>query len=96
MIIESGIIIFFGLWFIAMKLSKRSLLRILGRPVALDIGVTALVLVLHWGTFSGVMAASFAGLMTSVWSSLARKYYGYIQQGRYFPGIVRFDPKELK
>ncbi|MEG1456745.1 MAG: hypothetical protein RSC66_14370, partial [Comamonas sp.] len=30
---------------------------------AIDVAVTILVLAIHWGTFSGVMAATFAGLL---------------------------------
>src|SRR5690349_10210168 len=65
MIIESGAIIFAGLVLLFIKLPHIWRLRLLGRPLALDIAVSVLAYVLHWGTFSGVMAAAVAGLMCS-------------------------------
>jgi hypothetical protein len=65
MIVESGVIVFVGLLLIFVKLPRRMALRLLGRPLALDLVVSGLTLLIHWGTFSGVMAATVAGLMTS-------------------------------
>jgi hypothetical protein len=75
--------------FLAMKLKLSTSLRLLGYPLAVDLGVSVVVLVIHWGTFSGVMAAAFAGLLTSVSTSIARKLVGYISKGTYYPGIFR-------
>ena len=58
MIIESGIIIFLGMLLLGIKLPKKVSLKLLGRPLALDLGVSVLTYVMHYGTFSGVMAAS--------------------------------------
>ena len=88
MILESGAIIFAGMLFIGLKLKPVTSLKLLGYPLALDIGVSALVLVLHWGTFSGVMAAAFAGLLCSVTTTLARKVFGYIERNVYVPGWI--------
>ena len=65
MIIESGIIIFFGMLLLGIKLPRHVSLKLLGRPLALDLGVSVLAYVLHYGTFSGIMAAAVAGLMCS-------------------------------
>lgn len=86
MIIESGAIIFVGLLLLALKLPSRVTLRALGRPFALDISVSVLAFVMHFGTFSGVMAAAVAGLMTSGFTSLARYAVGYVKAGQYTPG----------
>lgn len=97
MIIESGVIIFIGLLLLGLKLPIKTSLRLLGRPLALDLGVSVLAFVMHYGTFSGVMAAAVAGLMCSGFTSLARYSVGYISGNEYRPGkIWRLSPKLLK
>jgi len=85
---ETGFAIFLGLVFIFIKLRRRTMLRLLRHDMAIDVGVTLLTLAIHWGTFSGVMAATFAGLLTSVGTSLAKKAFGYIDGHLYHPGFV--------
>lgn len=87
----TGAAIFLGLVFVFIKLSRRTMLRLLGHDMALDVGVTSLALVLHWGTFSGVMAATVAGLMCSIGTSLARKVFGYIRGDQYHVGLIRLE-----
>jgi len=53
MIIESGMIIFAGLLFIFIKLPHRTRLWLLGHPLMLDVSVSVLAYVMHYGTFSG-------------------------------------------
>lgn len=77
MIIESGVIIFLGLLLLGLKLPIKTSLKLLGRPLALDAGVSILAFIMHYGTFSGVMAAAVAGLMTSGFTSAARWGVGY-------------------
>ena len=89
MILTSGFIIFFGMLFVALKLERRTSLRLLGFPLTVDLVVSGLTLVLHWGTFSGVMAAAFAGLMTSVFTTVARWLVGYISGGTYYAGVFK-------
>lgn len=97
MIIESGVIIFLGMLLLGLKLKAKTSLTLLGYPLALDFGVSALAFVMHYGTFSGVMAAAVAGLMCSGFTSLARYAIGYIEAGKYFPGkIWQLDPAKLK
>ena len=98
MIVESGIIIFLGLVLIAIKLPTRKLLWVLGYPVATDLIVSVVAFVMHYGTFSGVMAAAVAGLMTSCLTAGGRKAVGYIEKGTYYPGYWTLDPnkKETK
>ncbi len=86
--IETGIAIFLGLVFIFIKLKRRTMLRLLRHDMAIDVAVTILTLAIHWGTFSGVMAATFAGLLTSVGTSLAKKAFGYIDGDYYHPGYI--------
>jgi hypothetical protein len=88
MILSSGFIIFFGMLLLAAKLKRSTSLRLLGFPMTVDITVSVLTLALHWGTFSGVMAAAFAGLLTSVFTTCARWLVGYISGGVYYPGVL--------
>ena len=97
MIIESGVIIFLGMLLLGLKLKTRTSLTLLGYPLALDLSVSGLAFIMHYGTFSGVMAAAVAGLMCSGFTSLARYAFGYIKAGKYFPGkIWQLDPAKLK
>lgn len=86
MIIESGVIVALGLIFTFVKLSWRTRLAMLGKPLALDIAVFVLLNFLHWGTFSGVMVAATGALVCSGLISIGRKLFGYIERGAYFSG----------
>ncbi len=87
MIIESGIIIFIGLLLLAIKLPLELNLKLLGRPLAVDLSASVLAYILHYGTFTGVMAAAVAGLMCSGFTTIARKSIGYIgSDGKYLQG----------
>ena len=88
MIIESGVIIFLGMLLLGIKLPRRLSLKLLGHPLALDLSVSVLAYVLHYGTFSGIMAAAVAGLMCSGFTSVARYAFGYIEKGSYVPGRI--------
>lgn len=96
MIIESGIIIFIGLLLIGLKLPLRTSLKLLGRPLLLDVSVSAIAFLMHYGTFSGVMAAAVAGLMCSTFTSLARFVIGYIRNNDYYPGrVIQLTEKQI-
>jgi len=69
------------------KLPRRSALKLLNHDLAIDVTVTAVTLIVHWGTFSGVMAATVAGLLTSLATSAAKRLFGHIRGTRYFPGV---------
>lgn len=88
MIIESGVIIFFGMLLLGIKLPRNVSLKLLGRPLALDLGVSVLAYILHYGTFSGIMAAAVAGLMCSGFTSVARYAFGYIENKQYHKGRI--------
>lgn len=99
MIIESGAIIFLGMLLLGIKLPRKVSLKLLGRPLALDLGVSVLAYVLHYGTFSGIMAAAVAGLMCSGFTSCARYAFGYIKDGQYHKGRIwqlQLTKEELK
>lgn len=87
----TGLTVFLGVLLLLIKLPRRTMLRALHRPIWIDLSVTAVTLVVHWGTFSGVMAATVAGLLTSLASSAARRLIGWHDGRRYFPGVINLD-----
>ena len=82
----TGLMIFLGVGLIFAKLPRRTMLKALKHDLKIDLAVTALVLIIHWGTFSGVMAATVAGLMTSLGTSALKKLVGYIDGDYYVVG----------
>jgi len=86
--LATGFMIFLSVVLILAKLPRRLMLKALHHDVALDLAVSIRVLVIHWGTFSGVMAATVAGLMTSLMTSGAKRLFGYIDGNRYVPGFL--------
>jgi NhaP-type Na+/H+ or K+/H+ antiporter len=88
MIVESGVIIFLGMLLLGIKLPRHISLKLLGHPLALDLSVSVLAYIMHYGTFSGVMAAAVAGLMCSGFTSVARYAFGYIKNKQYFKGRI--------
>ena len=89
--LTTGFTIFLGVALILAKLPRHTMLRVLKHDLALDIVVSALTLIVHWGTFSGVMAATVAGLLTSVATTTAKKLFGYIDGNSYYAGRIRLD-----
>ena len=73
------------------KLKRRWMLKALNYDLAIDAGISAVTLAIHWGTFSGVMGATVAGLLTSVATSTAKSLFGYIKGNTYYPGVYRLD-----
>jgi nucleoside permease NupC len=89
--IETGLAVFLGLAFIFAKLKRKTALRLLSYDLLLDVGVTLIVLAIHWGSFSGVMAATIAGLLTSVATSAGKRLFGHMQGDYYYPGVIRLE-----
>ncbi len=89
----TGLMIFIGVALLLAKLPRRIALKALGHPLALDLTVSAVTLFVHWGTFSGLMGASVAGLLCSLATSGARRLFGYIQANRYHPGLFHVSPQ---
>jgi hypothetical protein len=91
MIVESGVIIFLGLLLLFIKLPRRAALKLPAYPPALDVVVSALAYIFHWGTFTGVMAAAVAGLMYSGFTAAARWLFGWIDGRGYHRGLIAID-----
>ena len=82
----TGLTVFCGVALLFAKLPRRTMLRALKHDLAIDLMVSAMVLLIHWGTFSGVMAATVAGLLTSLFTSGLKKLVGYIDGNYYVVG----------
>lgn len=86
--ILTGLTVFLATSFLLLKLPRKAMLKALKHDVALDLAVSAITMTIHWGTFSGVMAATFAGLLMSLATSAMRRLVGYIDNNYYYPGLI--------
>jgi len=84
--IASGFLVFLGVFLILLKLPRRAFVWLLGHDLILDVAVTVFTLAVHFGTFSGVMAASVAGLLTSLTTTAMKRCFGYTKRGSYRRG----------
>lgn len=82
----TGFMVFLGVALILVKLPRRIMLKALKHDLLIDIAVSFVVLLIHFGTFGGVMAATVAGLLTSIMTSSARRLFGYIDGDLYYIG----------
>lgn len=89
--LATGFMIFLGVSLLLVKLPRRTMLRCLKHDLTIDVLVTIIVLIIHFGTFSGVMAATVAGLLMSMATSGLKRLVGYIDGDCYYPGRIRLD-----
>ena len=83
--------VFCGVLLIFIKLPHSWLLRMLNYDLLVDFVVSAVVLLIHFGSFEGVMIATLAGLFTSIATSGAKRLFGYIKSGVYHHGYMRLN-----
>ena len=67
---------------------KLGIRKVLGYDAAVDIVATVMLLWMFEGTYSGMIAASFGGLVISVELWILKRHLGY--------EILLFDPKERR
>ena len=89
--LTTGFTIFLGVALILAKLPRRTMLRVLKHDLLLDVAVSLITLLVHWGKFSGVMAATVAGLLTSMATSALKKLVGFVDGDKYWPGRIRLE-----
>lgn len=77
----------FGFFMLMIGAPRLLMLRLLGVPFVLDALGTVFLFWMHWGTFSGIMVATFAAGMWSLMVRFARFWIGYIEGGRYYFGV---------
>lgn len=68
--ITAGLIAAAGLLFLLLKLGPR---KVIGNDILVDIFVTGMLMLLLSGTYSGMMAALFGGLVTSILLFIAKR-----------------------
>lgn len=75
--IAAGVFVALGLAFLWFKLSWKARLWMNSHPVLIDVVVFSGLTAIHWGTFTGVMAATIGALACSAMLSAARWAVGY-------------------
>lgn len=88
MIIETGTIVFLSLLVLVWRMPKRMKLWLFGHPIWLELPFGIVAYMLHYGTFSGMMAAATAACMVFVFVQIGRWFVGYIDEGIYHRGVV--------
>ena len=88
MILETGTIVFMSLVVLVWRLPRKTMLRLFGTPWLLELPFGILAYALHWGTFSGMMAAAVAAILCFGFVQAGRSLVGYIKSGQYYAGIV--------
>lgn len=91
--IEMGLIVGIALLVSMAKMTWSWRMRVLSNPLLVDIIVFALLVLLHWGTFSGVMVATIGALTCSLMLSAGRRALGFIKDGDYQPGYLNVAHK---
>lgn len=84
--IEMGIVVGIGLLVTLVKMSWQWRMRILSSPLLVDLIIFIALLLIHWGTYSGVMVATVGAMTCSLTLSACRALYGHIIDGVYVPG----------
>ena len=87
----TGFMIFLGTFLILIKLPRRLMLRALKHDLLIDLTVSVIVLIIHFGTFSGVMAATIAGLLMSIATSSMKRLFGFIDGNQYNVGRIKLN-----
>jgi len=80
--IATGFIVFLSLIVMIWRLPKKQVKWLLGHPLYLELPFGVAAYVLHWGTFSGMMAAAVAAICVFFFTQVARILVGY-HDGKY-------------
>ncbi len=91
--IENGIVVGMGLLISLVKMNWVWRMRLLSNPLAMDALIFVALLLIHWGTFSGVMVATIGAMTCSLTLSGARWLYGHVESGTYVPGYFDIGSK---
>ena len=91
--IEAGAAVGIGLLITLVKMNWKWRMHMLSNPLFVDMLIFIALLLIHWGTFSGVMAATIGATVCSLGLSAARKIYGHVDSGTYVPGYFDLSNK---
>lgn len=84
---SNGAAICLGITLLFWRCKWKTRMWILSHALFMDIVVFILLTMLHWGTFSGVMAATIGALMCSLLITLGQKLWGQMKNGVYVRGM---------
>ena len=84
--IENGIIVGIGLLVTLVKMTWKWRMHMMSNPLVVDMIIFIALLLIHWGTYSGVMVASVGAITCSLTLAVARHLYGHVEKGSYIPG----------
>jgi len=84
--IEMGIVVGMGLLITLVKMNWKWRMAMLSNPLLLDVMIFVALMLIHWGTFSGVMVATVGAMTCSLTLSGARWLYGHVEADTYVPG----------
>lgn len=89
--LETGFVVALGLvvWWSNCGWGTR--LWLLSHSLFVDLAIFTFLTAVHWGTFSGVMAATVGALIASLMLKGARAIYGFKKDGKYVPGVVSIE-----
>lgn len=90
---ENGIAVGMGLLVSLVKMNWQWRMSLLSNPLTIDIVIFIALLLIHWGTFSGVMVATIGAMTCSLTLSGARWLYGHVEAGTYVPGYFNIGSK---
>ena len=93
--IELGLIAGIGLLVSLAKMNWSWRMHVLSNPAFMDAFIFIALMLIHWGTFSGVMVATVGALVCSLILSGARTVYGHVEDGKYVPGRMFNVEQEL-
>lgn len=91
--IEMGIVVGIGLLVTLIKMNWKWRMHLLSNPLIVDALIFIALMLIHWGTYSGVMVATIGAMTCSLVLSGARKLYGHVQSGTYVPGYFDIGSK---
>jgi hypothetical protein len=89
-----GIAVFIGLVLIFWDLKPITRARLMGSPLIIHVIVIGSGLLIHGGSAQGAMAAIMSGVFSALYVRIARRLYGFIKAGTWYPGALRYnDPR---
>ncbi len=91
--IEMGVVVGLGLLVSLVKMNWKWRMHVLSNPMFMDAIIFVSLLLIHWGTFSGVMVATVGALTCSLTLSGARWAFGHVEAGVYQPGYYNVAHK---
>ncbi len=91
--IEMGVVVGIGLLVTLVKMNWKWRMYMLSSPLLVDLIIFVALLLIHWGTFSGVMVATVGAMTCSLTLSAARFLYGHVESGQYISGYFDIGSK---